>query len=643
MKEEILSNDINNKSKIDIKKDINNIEYISDDTERNKFKKFEISSDSIDNNNESIPENNDISLNQSVANNSIFNQLIEFGYDSLFSKRIIQYFHPQNIEEALDYLSKENKIIQHHFIQKRNKNDNKCYVCGEQKEIHLGFFPEDINSNSVSIIIKNKNNNNDIENNDVLNINYKRNKENILVEKNSICQICSENFISFNENTVKKCGHSFCNSCWYDFLSIKIKENKIVSIKCLDYECQEKLSDKFIINLLNNDYELIKKFKRFKSELEILNDPNKKLCPFPECDSYLELKDIKNKNVTCLNNHTFCFLCLQKPHGKLPCNGNLDISMIEFGKKHFVKKCPKCSIITEKTSGCNHIICSKCNYEWCWLCNGKYINGHYNEGKCKGYQFFKPQDEYDIKLAFEGKIQLNESQIQHDLNNFVNENNINIVIRINNMDDRIMEFYQGISCRKKFLVLFLYIIFGHLLYSIGNIPNRYMERFDNNLMGNVKYFLNGFLIIISYFWLQIIFLFFMIFYNIIMLLPYLIIGHFSEFIYHSYHITRNNKFAIFFYNFIIFILFTFFGGILIIQYIKESIIGHYGEGISFKIREIIHILIAFVYLIIYFPLQVFINLINLLLFIIYNGSSFIDIINNNFEEAFGVRFYNLNY
>ena len=345
MKEDEKLSDLNNKNKNDIKRDINIIEYISENTERNNFKKNTISSNNIVNNKVSIPENNDISLSQSVTNNSIFNQLIELGYDSIFSKRIIQYFHPQNIEEALDYLSKENKIIQHHFIQNRDKNDNNCFICGEQKEFHLGFIPENINSNSISIIIKNNiSRNNDIENNDnisndILNINYKRNKKNIiLVKKNSICPICSENFISLNENTIKKCGHSFCNSCWYDFLSIKIKENKIISIKCLDYECQEKLSDEFIINLLNNDYELIKKYKRFKSELEILNDPNKKLCPFPECDSYLELKDIKNKDVTCLNNHTFCFLCLQKPHGKLPCNENLEASMIEFAKKKFCKE-----------------------------------------------------------------------------------------------------------------------------------------------------------------------------------------------------------------------------------------------------------------------------------------------------------------
>ena len=80
-----------------------------------------------------------------------------------------------------------------------------------------------------------------------------------------------------------------------------------------------------------------------------------------------------------------------------------------------MKKCPNCSIITEKTAGCNHITCSKGNFQWCWLCNKKYSYAHYQQGKCRGYQFFKPKDEYDIKLAFEGKIKLRASQRQEDL------------------------------------------------------------------------------------------------------------------------------------------------------------------------------------------------------------------------------------
>ena len=106
---------------------------------------------------------------------------------------------------------------------------------------------------------------------------------------------------------------------------------------------------------------------------------------------------------------------MEKPHGRKPCKNILDISMVKFSKKHFIKKCPLCGIITEKVEGCNHITCSKCNYQWCWLCNGKFTTEHFREGKCRGFQFFKPKDENDIKLAFEGKINLNQSQRQQDI------------------------------------------------------------------------------------------------------------------------------------------------------------------------------------------------------------------------------------
>ena len=120
--------------------------------------------------------------------------------------------------------------------------------------------------------------------------------------------------------------------------------------------------------------------------------------------------------------------------------------MDEYSKNKLIKKCPNCGIITEKYEGCNHITCSKCNYQWCWLCNGKYSEDHFNQGKCKGFQFFRPKDEEDIKLAFEGKIELRESQRQEDLSdepfeffrdsireNSIN-NSINSNININNLN-----------------------------------------------------------------------------------------------------------------------------------------------------------------------------------------------------------------
>ena len=44
-------------------------------------------------------------------------------------------------------------------------------------------------------------------------------------------------------------------------VSIKIKEKKLAFIKCLYYECKEKLTDEFILKFINKNKELIKKIK----------------------------------------------------------------------------------------------------------------------------------------------------------------------------------------------------------------------------------------------------------------------------------------------------------------------------------------------------------------------------------------------
>ena len=442
-------------------------------------------------NNNNISKNN-ISIYIELENIPIVEQLIGIGYNKIYSKRIVALYHPKTIEEALNYFLKEGGIIQHFFIEDRESSENKvCFLCGENKEIHLGYMPENNNNN---LILENEINSNSIMKNkfinDYINEDNNINKELISNENNLIsnisfnkeeCPICSNLFIPCPGNKLEICGHFFCNDCWYNFLSIKIEENKLTLIKCLNYECQEKLSDEFIINLLNSNKKLIEKYKKYKLELDIINDINKKFCPYPNCNSYAELKDIKEKYVKCQYNHMFCFLCSEKPHGNKPCKDKLDISLIKYFKNNFVKKCPHCGIITEKSEGCNHITCSKCSYQWCWLCNGKYNVEHFREGKCKGYQFFKPKNEKDIKLAFEGKINLNESQRQHDLEdentNRVTRRRLHRNIhnyldfhrrRVDNVDYRRSRNFcfkiKRIPFSIKILLsLVIYLFFGHLI------------------------------------------------------------------------------------------------------------------------------------------------------------------------------------
>ena len=38
-------------------------------------------------------------------------------------------------------------------------------------------------------------------------------------------------------------------------------------------------------------------------------------------------------------------------------------------------QCPSCGVAVELSSGCNHMTCSQCECEFCFLCGGRYLSG----------------------------------------------------------------------------------------------------------------------------------------------------------------------------------------------------------------------------------------------------------------------------
>ena len=379
---------------------------------------------------ENLYSNSLYSISYSILDNPIMNKLLELGYDYKLSKKLISYLNPRSIEQAIDYLLIENGIIQHHFIEDLN-NENKCKICEKKREEHLIFISIDSNEierNSIHLT----NNSYRINNEEKISINFSSIKNNNSINKSNnneikslkglsfpfnetekkICPICEEECVKNDEIQLENCFHSFCKICWLTYIKNELIEKKQIKIKCMDHLCNEILPEMVIYTIIKDDKNLILKYNENKLREEILNNPNKKFCPYPNCNSYAILNEKNNKNVKCENGHLFCFYCLQKPHDNLECNKELDEKMEEFAKKKFIKKCPNCGCWTEKIDGCNHITCIECTFQWCWLCNNKYTSEHYSSGKCKGFQFFKPKNEEEIQLAFEGKIQLRDDEIQ---------------------------------------------------------------------------------------------------------------------------------------------------------------------------------------------------------------------------------------
>ena len=657
-----------------------------------------------------------ISASTNAEINPIVIQLEEFGYSNIYSRRVFYYLHPEDLEEALNFMSIENNIIQHKFLKDRNPSNKLCYICGEPEDNHLKELnsnnnnsekieeenkneetnpnqnndkknEEDKNTNNNSLYqdhnslmksintIKESNQNNNMKNNFDANTNInntnsinslefsdiKKNKDDkelnssiknsckinkelennnneILevdntkievkpeeIKKKEECQICNEIFIADSFNTLSKCGHSFCSSCWFDALSVKIKENKLPTIKCLDYNCKEKLPDQFVLNILSSDINLIKKYKRYKLELEIINSNNKKLCPYPNCDSFLELKNINNREVSCLNGHSYCFECLKKPHGNLPCFINdLDKSIINYGMNNFIKKCPKCKIIIEKDKGCNHITCTKCGFQWCWLCNEKYDETHFKQGKCKGFQFFQPKNDYDIKLMMEGKINFNElsdSQRQFD-NNFeidileVNggENQLNQHAR--NEDEVIEIRYHRHKCRIILCKIFFYIFFGNGIFIAKELD-----------LGHFNFFAS----LLAYVLFNISFFFQMIFINLISLIIIFIFIGFKKFI-----VKFDDLYILFVKQFLTIIINLSVGLLLLLITDWKNLINRRPISNKSFFKKIIFFPCFIMTIVILYPQHLLINIIVMIIvyFNNYRFSSFTDELNRIITDVF---------
>ena len=141
--------------------------------------------------------------------------------------------------------------------------------------------------------------------------------------------------------------------------------------------------------------DVVQKFERFSA---MLSDPNNRDCPNPMGCDHRQIGALASPSMTCEKcNFTYCFEH-SNAHPNQDCTQyerriRAEVQATKQAVKALgAKPCPYCRVDTVKNSGCNHMTCSQCHNEWCWLCN-KGINGnvgsHYdatNFAGCGGMQ-----------------------------------------------------------------------------------------------------------------------------------------------------------------------------------------------------------------------------------------------------------------
>jgi len=207
------------------------------------------------------------------------------------------------------------------------------------------------------------------------------------------------------------------------------------------------------------EHEMVKRYVQMKHKIELENDKTTVYCPRNYCEGAARSKKHKKPVVSASHLATvtadetdeeagddadedgavldptkppkridllricedcsfaFCSRCLQSWHGEFVVCGPPrkdeeltaeDLASMEYIRLH-TTPCPTCAVPAQKTHGCNHMQCQRCETHFCYLCSAwldpQNPYQHYNTEKTSCYQRLwelEGGDGDDVGLAYEG-------------------------------------------------------------------------------------------------------------------------------------------------------------------------------------------------------------------------------------------------
>ncbi|KAF7898182.1 hypothetical protein EAF00_004628 [Botryotinia globosa] len=198
------------------------------------------------------------------------------------------------------------------------------------------------------------------------------------------CSICAEELAlaDFPNRITAGCAHdsSCCNGCISHSIGVQIETIKWDQLACP--ECPELLSFDDVKSFAS-EADFIKYDKNALLSY-ISNDPNFTNCLGLNCgDGQIHQDGDAQPIMTCGScNFKTCFTHKMPWHSGLTC-GQYDVRQKRTSKKdkrserlikRATKPCPKCQVPILKNKGCDHMRCTHCDYEFCWLCMADFEN-----------------------------------------------------------------------------------------------------------------------------------------------------------------------------------------------------------------------------------------------------------------------------
>ncbi|KAL7577399.1 hypothetical protein ACA910_002123 [Epithemia clementina (nom. ined.)] len=210
-----------------------------------------------------------------------------------------------------------------------------------------------------------------------------------------LCEICYDESPLDETFMMEQCGHRFCCSCWHSYLDTKSLEMSLTRAACPEHKCNIRIGPSTLDALKRDD--LSKAWKKAMLAHFVDADPSYRQCPGPDCTIVVEYATPEQQqtasnpiSVICSKcDSFFCFGCGEQPHRPATCREfglwRSTVAQSSFWIQKNAKPCPSCRVPVEKNEGCNHMKCTQCGADYCWLClspllshNEPHTCNHYN-------------------------------------------------------------------------------------------------------------------------------------------------------------------------------------------------------------------------------------------------------------------------
>ena len=187
------------------------------------------------------------------------------------------------------------------------------------------------------------------------------------------------------------CGHMFCINCWSQYLVTAVQGGKAAAIECM--QCSLYVSLEMVQQMIQSQVDIYARFLRTALAEFVKSHYLLRWCPGPNCTTVFQVVKRSAKQVTCSHcAASCCFMCGEPYHCPTNCETlHMWLKKLQDDSEtaNYIltntKECPKCHVVIEKNGGCNHMHCSQCNYDFCWMCLADWKN-HTDYYNCSKYK-----------------------------------------------------------------------------------------------------------------------------------------------------------------------------------------------------------------------------------------------------------------